>query len=477
MKNAVLTSFTILCLFSTAFLTGITLNIQTVKAGGTIYIRATGEVEGTDEIERDGDNYTFTDSIRDMIVVERSNITIDGNGYTLGSEYSDTYGVGFDLTYMTNVTVKNVTIRRFTCGVHAPHASNIIITENKVFGCGSGIRLWGPLSSNNTVSENHMEDNGISISGSSNNTISGNYLRGAGIGVDGDYNNICGNTIEGPTSVGIMISSSSHNSLCGNTISTGSMGHGIEIAGGSDCIVSGNIITDSGWGIGLHSSSNNSIFGNTILNNEYGISVKHASNNSIHYNNFLNNEVQESAIALPYLKNNWDAGYPSGGNFWSDYTGEDADGDGIGDTIRVIDENNTDNYPLMGMFADFKATSEHHVQTICNSTISDFQFNGTAISFNVTGEDETIGLCRICIPTAVMNDTYTVLVNGMEVPHTLLPFSNSTYSYLYFTYTHSTQDVVIIPEFPSVFIVPLLMALTLGVAVLLTKKRLYIKDS
>jgi len=45
--------------------------------------------------------------------------------------------------------------------------------------------------------------------------------------------------------------------------------------------------------------------------------------------------------------NAWDDGYPSGGNYWSDYTGVDADGDGIGDTPYVIDENNTDRYPLM----------------------------------------------------------------------------------------------------------------------------------
>jgi hypothetical protein len=50
--------------------------------------------------------------------------------------------------------------------------------------------------------------------------------------------------------------------------------------------------------------------------------------------------------------NIWDDGYPSGGNYWYDYDGEDGDGDGIGDSpynITNLDEKVTgqDRYPLM----------------------------------------------------------------------------------------------------------------------------------
>jgi hypothetical protein len=41
----------------------------------------------------------------------------------------------------------------------------------------------------------------------------------------------------------------------------------------------------------------------------------------------------------------------------------------------------------------------------------------------------------------------------------LLPFSSTTDSYLYFNYTLSTKEVAIIPEFPSILILPLIMIL------------------
>jgi parallel beta-helix repeat protein len=238
----------------------------------------------------------------------------------------------------------------------------------------------------------------------------------------------------------------------------------------------GGIIVGGGYNVICGNTLKDSLFGLVMYDMIRAIM---GSGNLVFHNNFINNT--RALNGAPRAEDNYDAGYPSGGNYWSDYNGTDLSSgtgqnetgsDGIGDKEYVIDGNSMDNYPLMGMFSDFIATTEYNVQTICNSTISDFQFNGTAIRFNVSGENGTSGFCRICIPTALMNATYRVFVNGTKVTCNLLPFSNSTHSHLYFNYTHSTQEVTIIPEFPSFLILPILTAATLLAFIVHRRKHL-----
>jgi parallel beta-helix repeat protein len=115
-------------------------------------------------------------------------------------------------------------------------------------------------------------------------------------------------------------------------------------------------ITKNYGGILLQdSSSSNSIAGNNIENNDYaGIELVVSSGNSLFHNNIINN-INET-VTIASWGNIWDDGYPSGGNYWSDYNGTDlysgqyqneTGSDGIGDTPYTIDTTNIDWYPLM----------------------------------------------------------------------------------------------------------------------------------
>jgi hypothetical protein len=86
---------------------------------------------------------------------------------------------------------------------------------------------------------------------------------------------------------------------------------------------------------------------------------KFSFNNTIYHNNFINNTYQ---VFSSGLTNVWDDGYPSGGNYWSDYVdvdvksgpGQDSAGsDGVGDTQYVIYPNNRDRYPLTYPYGTF----------------------------------------------------------------------------------------------------------------------------
>ncbi len=128
-------------------------------------------------------------------------------------------------------------------------------------------------------------------------------------------------------------------------------------------LISDNIFHDAVYGIYLYGFSpnyieNNTFINNVLINNDYGIRIRDARNNT-----FYKNSIIYSSIADIYPEssggNTWSSpsqvtywyngieytGYV--GNYWSGYTGTDADGDGIGDSDYTVIGTEVDSYPLM----------------------------------------------------------------------------------------------------------------------------------
>ena len=415
-------------------------------------------------------NCTVVSSLHGITIFFSSNDTILNNNVT----GEPNYGVGIGLGASSNSTVLGNTVRSSMYGISlGALSSNNTVSRNRIANNSlEGIELLS--SSRNIVLNNTIENNGESgiefyydcfDNMVMNNTITNNKC-GIDLSIGPSSNTFSGNVIANNKDFGVSLLRSSNNTFLGNNITNNNC-YGVALYDLSNynTFCRNNIINNTMYGVSLYQSSNNAFFENNIANSKYGV-YPSGSNNEFYHNNFKGNMYS----TMPGGANIWDDGYPSGGNYWSSYTGVDSDHDGIGDSWYEIDSNNIDHYPLMGTFSDFKATYEHHVQMICNSSISDFQFNGTAISFDVTGDNGTSGFCRICIPTALMNVTYKVFVNGTEISYNLLPCSNETNSYLYFNYTHSTQEVIIIREFPSFLILPLFMTATL-LAIIVYKRK------
>jgi len=257
----------IFILISLCLLTA-TFGVRPVFADGPIYIRADGTVDPPEApIHRNGDLYTLTDNITsttDGIIIEKDNITIDGNGHTV---QGGVVGNAFYLYGASNVTIRNTRTRGFNYGIYLE-------------------------------------------------STSGNIIHG---------NDIAESTYDG-----------------------------ISLYDAVDNIMSFNRIEDNGWSsIGLYYSSGNSVTGNYIAGNYFGINLLGSELNSIFHNTLIGNTNHASSDDLA---NSWDNGYPSGGDYWSGYTGIDVysgpdqnqpGSDGIGDTPYNCTGNSQDRYPLM----------------------------------------------------------------------------------------------------------------------------------
>jgi hypothetical protein len=153
-----------------------------------VCINADGSVTGTNSIQRSGDYYVLSDNITGSIIIQRSNMTLDGAGYTLQG-YG---GTGIDLATqgpqspaplgIYNVTVENLRIMNFNVSVwssgggkHTFYRDEIFNTTSEVAG---GIYLhWDHGGSNISYCSINTTP-AVALEVSSGNIITENNLRG-----------------------------------------------------------------------------------------------------------------------------------------------------------------------------------------------------------------------------------------------------------------------------------------------------------
>ncbi len=410
----------------------------------------------------------------------------------------------------SNIISKNK-IRANNFGISV-HSSHNMISDNRIFGNNEmGIILDA---GSNTLTGNNVTDNnnyGIYISSGNtlrNNRMSNNRynfdVRGTSFENDVDKSNL----VNGkpiiywvnqqdkivPHDAGYVALVECENITVQN-LHLANNGDGIFLAFTTQSTISGNTITNNNNGIKFWSSSNNHIIGNNIRENGNGVFFSGATfldiahypspHNTIYYNNFIDNQNNIADVAGSWwiqatpAVNIWDNGIE--GNYWSNYNGTDSNGNGIGETPYVIDEENQDNYPLMSPVNIFDAGiwewTPYTVFVLSNSTVSDFSFNheSALVRFNVEGEHGTTGFCRVTVPKDLLTteDNWTVLIEDNPVTPKINEDAANTY--LYFTYNQSTKTIEIIgtaaiPEFPSWIILPLFLIVTL--LVILYRNRL-----
>ncbi|HHD16490.1 MAG TPA: hypothetical protein ENK47_07255 [Euryarchaeota archaeon] len=106
------------------------------------------------------------------------------------------------------------------------------------------------------------------------------------------------------------------------------------------------------WGIAMGLCSNSLFKYNVIKNNDYAFWIQGSRGNTLYLNDIIGNtaafdKVTDLGMSFTEQNNTWDNGWGKG-NYWSDYQGQDTNGDWIGDTN--LPHNGVDNYPLMGPY-------------------------------------------------------------------------------------------------------------------------------
>jgi parallel beta-helix repeat protein len=207
---------------------------------------------------------------------------------------------------------------------------------------------------NQNLSNAHF---GANLGFSSNNTIRSIIAYRNEVGIHlyhSHFNRIHNSTVASLYFLGtqaIYLQSSNSNVVANNTLNSSQTGLYLYY-GSTNNTIMGNLISRCDYGLNVQISDGNRIKENTVLlNNIRGI-IASGDGNSIYHNNIVANPEQARDSGT---SNGWHDGYPSGGNYWSDYFGPDTrsgpnqdqpGSDGIGDSQHGF-TGGFDKYPLM----------------------------------------------------------------------------------------------------------------------------------
>lgn len=297
------------------------------------------------------------------ITIGSDNVTLDCQGHTIAS-FGAENNFGILALGRKGVTIMNCVVTNFEAGVLIGSSSDMTVLRTVTHDNAIGFRFFA--SDNSTLSSSTSQDQsiGFDIATSNSNSFSHNTAIKAneGFRISSSRNNVFDSNLASDNDSGfllrfrsglnIFLSNVVENNDYGFRVSGSNNGNsftantaaGNRIAGFAVLLSSNfntfahNKATNNALGFRIQSSTLNTFQSNVVEGNQIGIDIVGSSGNTIH-DNFLDNALNarddgtsvwniektpgENIVEGPFL----------GGNFWSDYQGEDQDDDGLGDTL------------------------------------------------------------------------------------------------------------------------------------------------
>ncbi len=264
----------------------------------------------------------------------------------------DSYYMGIEIHNCWTVTASSNTIEGTDRGYGISCTSDdVTFNDNALTNCGfyANIRSGNDvrLPPNNTVNGKPVlfyqnQDDVVIDSVPAGQVLIGSCDR-VWIGNISVTNTVTGITVEDCTDVTVF-----HTALEGNQV-------GLTVYDSRNCKVLYNRLEGNlYYGALIEYVTGGTVYGNTFKNNEEGLDLWSDNDVNVFRNIFIGNDLQASEAGCTGVV--WDAGYPEGGNFWSDYSGTDKfsgpnqdipGSDGFGDTPYSIGDGSVDKYPFM----------------------------------------------------------------------------------------------------------------------------------
>jgi nitrous oxidase accessory protein len=242
-------------------------------------------------------------------------------------------------------TVRDCRIQNDAFGIYIHGGGDCLLEQNEIFGStnvasaarGNGVHLWNTRHNQIIGNTIHDKRDGMYFSYADDNLIARNRVSDTRFGIHYMYshqNQLLTNSLSHNT-IGATLMFSRQSLIAGNLVFANRR-HGMVFKQVDNSRIINNIVAGQNRGFFIQQANQNRFEGNMIETNDIGVYLSNASEQNVFVGNaFIRNtdqvwqppfETGQGRQAANVFSEN------GRGNYWSDYTGEDRNQDGIGDT-------------------------------------------------------------------------------------------------------------------------------------------------